>query len=614
MHESARRYRHNACLLACLTLGGWIGVIAPNPSWAQQTNTEAERANLKVIIEGIGRELANNVRAYLSIEAAKTDTLTDAAVKLFGGARTRGDSTLSDAEVHDLHRKAAKEIPLALQPFGFYSPKVDAALTKEDGIWVATYRIDPGAPVTLRTVQLTASGPGQDDEELAKARDKFPLKAGDVLRHAVYEAGKSTLLRNALNAGYLDARWEKSEVQVSRNERSADIILTLATGKRYRFGTVTYVPPDIIAPHYLERYTDFAAGDPYSPAKLVDLQTALYDTDYFQSAVMTPRRDQSQGDELPVEVQLAPKARNRYTAGAGYSTDSGARASLGWIVRRVNERGDRFNSRLRWSQVKQSADVAYIIPGAKPRRERIELLAGWSDSFIDGRAEEQYVTSLSKTVVMANDVIRNMYVKLSRERYKLGHEDQGSSKLAMPGIRFSKITADSAAYPLAGLRWSIDVRGAREGFISDSSFVQALLSAKVVRGLWSGARVLLRSDIGASQLSPLGELPPSVRFYAGGDQSVRGYGYESLSPDGIGGTQLLVGSVELEQTLAGKWSAAVFTDAGNAMNSWGEDLAQGSGIGLHWRSPIGPVRVEYAWAVSEPGRPGRWHITVGPDL
>jgi translocation and assembly module TamA len=116
-----------------------------------------------------------------------------------------------------------------------------------------------------------------------------------------------------------------------------------------------------------------------------------------------------------------------------------------------------------------------------------------------------------------------------------------------------------------------------------------------------------------------------MRFFAGGDQSVRGFEYQqlgSLDEEGnvIGGPVLLTGSVELEYRFLQKWrflekwGIAAFYDTGNAMESFSGSLERGAGVGLRWVSPIGPIRADAAWALSEPGRPVRFHLTVGPDL
>ena len=110
-----------------------------------------------------------------------------------------------------------------------------------------------------------------------------------------------------------------------------------------------------------------------------------------------------------------------------------------------------------------------------------------------------------------------------------------------------------------------------------------------------------------------------MRFFTGGAQSVRGYAYQSLGPvdangEVTGGKYLVVGSIEFEHSFKNKWGVAAFYDVGNAINDISDDLKKGTGIGVRWKSPVGPVRIDLASAISLEGNPWRIHITIGPDL
>ena len=137
--------------------------------------------------------------------------------------------------------------------------------------------------------------------------------------------------------------------------------------------------------------------------------------------------------------------------------------------------------------------------------------------------------------------------------------------------------------------------------------------------LGSRGRVILRGEAGVTIASEVTVLPASIRFFAGGDQSVRGYDYKELGPvdengEVIGGRYLLVGSIEYDHRITDDWSVAAFLDAGNAFDDFDEPLEQGAGFGVRWRSPVGPVRLDIANAISKPGNHWRVHFTIGPDL
>jgi len=174
-------------------------------------------------------------------------------------------------------------------------------------------------------------------------------------------------------------------------------------------------------------------------------------------------------------------------------------------------------------------------------------------------------------------------------------------------------------YPSRGSRIGVDLLGSADALGSDVSFLQARLAGKWVHRVSDAGRVILRGEVGSTLVDTVEDLPASKRFYAGGDQSIRGYGFEELGPTDasgnvVGGKYLLVGSVEYERRLFGKWGAAVFYDAGNAFNAIDEGFNHGTGIGLRWNSPVGPVRIDLAVALSKPGDPLRLHFVIGPDL
>ena len=131
--------------------------------------------------------------------------------------------------------------------------------------------------------------------------------------------------------------------------------------------------------------------------------------------------------------------------------------------------------------------------------------------------------------------------------------------------------------------------------------------------------MLVRGERATTWITDFGLLPASLRYFAGGDQSVRGFAYKSLSPldaagDTIGGRYLVVGSVEYEHSLSRSWSAAVFSDVGNALENMSDPLERGAGVGLRWQSIVGMVRLDMAWALSREDKPWRIHLNIGPDL
>lgn len=554
----------------------------------------AADATLDVKIEGLSRELTNNVEAYLSVVKVK-------AQSDWGADRLRR-----------AHRRAAGEIRSALEPFGYYSPTIDASLQQVEGNWQALYVIDAGPPAIVETVNVIVDDEGRDDTGFRKLTADFPLRPGDILIHSQYEAGKRALMRYAFDNGYLDATLVKHEIAVNREKARAAIALVVDSGPRYRFGSVEF-KQDIIDAQYIQRYVPFKPGDLYSSEKLLDFHNALYDTDYFSSVDVRAEREQAEDLAIPVIATLQPQPRHRYAAGLGYGTDTGPRGSLGWTNRRFNRRGDRIKTLLKVSEIRDSLSAAYAIPIRNPRTDQVEFSVNWTDDSSGDQEDESWVYGVSRSVSRHEGRLETIYLNYRTDSYAVGNE-VGNTDFLIPGITWSWLRAPRTVFPLSGYRFAIDLRGANENVFSDGTFVQTIVNGKFILGLGRNNRAIFRGEAGNTTYGDVRGLPPALRFFAGGDLSVRGYAYNSLSPNDEGGEQLLVGSAEIEHRYAPQWSVALFIDAGNAMNDWSETLLKGAGFGIRWHSPVGPLRFDVAQAVSLDDRPWRLHIIIGPPL
>jgi translocation and assembly module TamA len=166
---------------------------------------------------------------------------------------------------------------------------------------------------------------------------------------------------------------------------------------------------------------------------------------------------------------------------------------------------------------------------------------------------------------------------------------------------------------------SLELRAATDAVLSDTSFLQAIARGKWIWSSPRGRRFLVRGDIGVTAQSDFADLPASVRFFAGGDNSVRGYEFDALGPvdaagQVIGGSALATGSFEFEQPLTARWSMALFVDSGNAFEGSHIDARTGAGLGARWQSPLGPIRLDLAHPLDDDTTRWRLHVSLGPDL
>jgi len=163
------------------------------------------------------------------------------------------------------------------------------------------------------------------------------------------------------------------------------------------------------------------------------------------------------------------------------------------------------------------------------------------------------------------------------------------------------------------------LRGGVESLLSDTTFIQPLVSAKWIYSFSGKSRIITRGSLGTTIVDDFSKLPTTLRFFTGGDSTVRGYQFSIIGPQDaqsqvVGGKNLTEISLEYEFPIKEKWSIAAFIDAGDAFDDT-PDYKAGVGLGLHWKSPIGPVRIDFGHALEQPiGTNLRLHLTIGPDL
>ncbi|HVS04350.1 MAG TPA: autotransporter assembly complex family protein [Thermoanaerobaculia bacterium] len=550
-----------------------------------------------VDIEGIDDELRRNARATLSIVDADDP---------------------SPDRVRRLHAMAPQQIREAIQPFGYYRAEIDAELIEQNGAFRARYRVDPGPPLRLDQVDVQLLGPGAADPGFRRLAREFPLQRGDRLAHPLYEEGKARLLSYAAENGYLDAETPAAAIVVDLDSYTATIRLHVATGPQYLFGPVTF-EQDILEPSLLAGFVPFAEGEPLDLDALLELQENLSAAPYFQRVEVVTHEDLAEDLRVPIEVRLTPARRQRWTVGAGYGSETGARGTLALDLRRINRRGHRGEVDLKLSQIESRFAASYIVPHY-PHTHVVTYSLGYSE--IDSESTESQTYLAGAGLTRSRGRWRESFALTWRQEDFVVGIDRGTSELLVPEASWSRVIADDRLYPSKGRRVRLLVRGAEENLLADTTFFQGKADGKWVRSLTPRIRLLLRAELGYTETDAFRTLPASLRFFAGGDQSVRGYGYQKLGPrdeagNVIGGRALVTTTVEVDSLFFekfGRWGLAAFWDAGDAMRSFELDLKAGAGAGIRWLSPVGLVRADVAWPLDEPRGGPTFHIVLGPDL
>lgn len=578
--------------------------------WSLVLSTLAEETSSvtltgKATVTGVESEILENVLHLLGIA---------------------GKETWDETSLYRLHAQASSEITSAIEPFGYYNATITPILEISEGAWHAEYSIDLGEAVRVTQINFSWDGPGQTDPKLLEIRKRFPLSVGDPFVHSLYERGKKEFLETAQTLGYLQAAWKTHEVEVDPTKHNAVLTLAFSTGLQYRFGNVRFQNGGL-QEGLLNGYVPFARGEKYTSEQVWALQEALTDSDYFSRIEPHPRLEEAQEDEVPMDVLLEPRPQSRYALGMGYGGDTGARGRAAWENRRINPEGHRLRVDLRVSQLKDSLSAEYRIPLAQPRSDYLAFTSTYLDDQAGDTVSRSLLFGVSRVKKLSENWLRTLYLDELIEKYDAGTQSS-TPHLLYPGVTW--LYSGTGARSLwAGpkFKYSLDVKGSPVTGISSARFVQSSVQAKGILPMGEKRRLLGRLDLGETWVEGFGNLPPTLRFFAGGDNSVRGYGYRELGPKDstgkvVGGHYLAVASLEAEQKVTDRWSVATFYDLGNSFdhvqnhqdNSKYADLRSGAGLGVRWQSPVGPIRIDLGFALSEPGRPWRVHFNFGPDF
>lgn len=557
---------------------------------------------IEVEIEGIEGALLDNVRALLSLR------------------RHARSKELDTEMVERLAQRARGEVATALRPFGYYQPAVDTRLTRAGAGWLAVVRIDPGPPVILVEQQVQITGSGRDEPYMRHALARSPLKSGERLRHPDYDQLKGDLLRAAAANGFLDAGFSRGELQVDPAAREARAYITLETGERYRFGP-TAIDQDFLRPDFVRRYLRYREGDWYDAGALLRTQFALDDSQYFAAVEVRPEERDRERKITPIRVIATPNRRNLYTIAAGYATDTRVRGTVGWENRRLNSGGHRLRADIRASSIEEVVRLTYVIPWTDPALEKLSFeLRGLREQRADVETTGgSFRVGLTEVLGRWQRVLSVTADATRDEVITPTGITRTSSKLFVPGISYALLPPGFLGVNAVPRGLQLELIGSTKKLGSETDFTRLIVRDERrfrLAGRWN---LQLRAELGASAVGDFQELPAQYRFFAGGDRSVRGYGYEELSPvdaDGnrIGGRYLMAGSIELQRNLPRNLVAAVFLDGGNAVNSFGDRLEYSAGVGLRYRLPFLSIGLDVAQSLSEPDRSPRLHLNFSPDL
>ena len=547
------------------------------------------------------------------------------------------DRDVTAAQARRLYEHAEAQARKALEPYGYYAVEVKGELRENGDAFTAILHVHAGEPVRIGAIDVRVDGDAEGQNEVRKAIAGFQPAKGMPLDHAAYEKSKATVQAALFGSGYLDAELVTHQVEVTRATATADIHLAWKAGPRYRLGATTFEGaqfPDA----FLQRYVPWNEGDFYTQGQVLSLQQRLIDADYFAIVQVEPDVEHAAEGTVPIKVVLAPAKRTIYTGGVFVGTDTGPGVRGGIERRWLNRRGHKMKTEAIVATRLKTASALYQIPLAGPDNHSLSFGANFRDENTDTSTARTFGLAATDSRIW-HGWTRSLSAKFLTGDFKVANIE-GDTTLLYPEISLARKRADDPSFVRDGWSLTVAARAGKKGLVSDTSFEQASADAKWIRGLGDNGRFIARGSLGATKVDDFDRLPPELRFFAGGDRSIRGYGFQTIGPPlpdelvpqalaycaahpksdcqdlVVGGKNIAVASAEYEYYFKPNWGVATFVDTGDAFTSFGSYRQKiGVGIGARWRSPVGMVRVDLGFPVRDDANHGvELHIVIGPDL
>jgi translocation and assembly module TamA len=541
--------------------------------------------------------------------------------------RFRGNSRMDRDQLFRLVRTTPEQIRTLVATAGYYAPEVDVKLDRDATPLVVTVKVVAGPPVRVGEVDIVLQGfaPNPDqrasnqfDADALKA--SWALKRGAVFRQNDWEASKRALLRQVVQTRYPRAQLLESQATVDPETGQANLRVVLDSGPELRFGELRIEGLQRYPASVITNLNQIDPGDYYSEAALQSYQSRLQDTGYFSSVEVSADMNALLSEQLgaaattqdpnaapqprnagamaplPLLVRVTENKRKNVSAGLGYSTNTGNRASVTYDDLAIF--GLRLKSALTLETKRQTARGDFYFP-VTPEGYNDSIGAAYEKSDIVG--ETTAVTSIAAKRAWGTPLLeRSLALELlSEKKTVLGQESVTAKSLPLTyAVTWRRV--DNLLMPTKGYAINAQAGGAVLPILTDEAFLRAYLRGILYIPYGASSNVILRGEAGALGSKSKVGVPAIFLFRAGGDQSVRGYAYQELGVKQgeatVGGRYLMTASAEYQYWFKPAYGAAVFYDVGNAGDSFSAlHPKSGYGIGARWKSPVGPLNVDVAY-------------------
>ncbi|KWI82406.1 hypothetical protein WM08_26795 [Burkholderia ubonensis] len=575
-HDAARGARRGdaGAARAARILAGCLAALAALPAWAKyDVEIDAPRAVRKLL------------KSHLDIARfGKRDDVSDDQFDFL--------VTATQQQVRDL---TATE--------GYFSPVVRTDVRTRDGKRSVQIAVDPGPQTVVSSVDLTFNGPvgSEDPKQEAATRFAFSLKTGEPFTQAGWDAAKGAALRQLQSRRYLGAKITASEARVDPRTQRATLAVTFDSGPTFTIGKVDVEGVRRYPEKIVTNVNPLSEGEIYDVQRITELQRQLQNTPYYASVAIDVGNDTEKPDQTPVHVKVSEYPYNSVRGGGGYATDTGPHIQGAYTYLDTFGAAWPLTVSGRLDQIQQYGQVQLSMPPG-PRAWTNSVLASYTNTDVSDTRIYSARVGVQRT--RTGQYIDYAYsLMFYQDRLKQNGAGPTMSRALVPQWAWTRRNVDDPLFPRSGNLIHAEAGFAIKNVLTDQTFIRGYARGQQYVPIGKRDLFVFRAELGGVFTSGSSTgVPASLLFRAGGSNSVRGYGYQSIGNSVAGSVlptkYLTTGTAEYQHWFNRDWGAATFFDVGTATDAWGEKVFyKGVGVGARWRSPVGPINVDLAYGL-----------------
>lgn len=543
------------------------------------------------------------------------------------------ETSISRSELRRLVAATPAQARALLEAEGHFNAHVQVTMSEEVAGQPQRIRIEvqPGPKARIAKLQMVFEGElderiSRDDAAALSLRDAllrdWALSEGTAFRQALWSSAKSAALAQMRASGYPTVGWSGTSATVDAQSNEVKLFLVADSGPAFHFGPLSIEGLKHQPESAIRNLKTYQEGDVYRERSLLDFQERVQKLNLFESVFVNIDDDPTLAASAPVRVQVRELPLQQATFGIGISSDTGPRVSVEHLHRLLGGWPVQARSKV---QLGREESVLQTDVSSHPREGGKRLVGALQ--VLRELGDDQAVTLSARVRFGVSDE----GLRMERTRYTEYQRATVQSADGQVVSQASSVTTtqqwlwkdvDSTVLPTRGLTANVSLGGGRSFSTLDQSgwFGRGYGRLTWYRPLPWRWYASTRLELGHVLAGDSVDVPDTLLFRAGGDDSVRGYAYRSLGTEAngttLGARSLLTTSLELAHPLLDRipnlWGA-VFVDAGDAAPRLG-DLSPkvGYGAGVRWRSPVGPLRLDVAYG--QQVQQFRLHFSVGIAL